>query len=95
MASSTLQQLAGIIASGISTIDSAYSAAGLPYPDLHDADPALLTTKDIPFYEDLARAKSLVISACGQLIASLQAPSQTLIQSATSVRTFSLLVLQR
>ena len=80
---STLQQLAGIIASGISTIDSAYSAGGVPYPDLNNA--TLSNPEDISFNEDLARAKALVIAACGQLIASLQAPAQTLLQSAASV----------
>ena len=80
---STLQQLASIITSGISAIDSVYSAAGTPYPDLNDPTPS--KTKDVSFDEDLARTKALVIAACGQLIASLQAPAQTIIQSAASV----------
>lgn len=84
---SALQQLAGIITSGISTIESVYSAAGIPYPDLNNATPS--TQEDIPFNEDLAQTKAFVIAACGQLIASLQAPAQTLIQSAASVRALS------
>ena len=84
---STLQQLAGIIASGISTIDSTYRAGGVPFPDLNNA--TLSKPEDIPFDEDLVRAKALVIAACGQLVASLQAPAHTLLQSAASVGTSS------
>jgi hypothetical protein len=86
---STLQQIASIITSGIFTIDSAYGTAGIPYPDLNNATPS--ETGELPFDKEIARTKALVIAACGQLIASLQAPAQTLAQSAASVhRTSSL-----
>jgi hypothetical protein len=82
---STLQQLANIITSGISNIDPVYvyDVRGIPYPDLHNGTAS--ETEDIPYNEDIARTKSLVIAACGHLIASLQAPAQTLTQSAASV----------
>jgi hypothetical protein len=78
--SSPLTALSQIIVSGINAIESTYAAHGVTFPSLEEPfqppafdDPALvLPTK-------------LVIAAAAQLIASLNSPTSTVMDGASSV----------